>query len=105
MTSPHDAELTAVATSLVDDSTRTLFRDLLASALQDLIEAEVTGRIGAGPHERTETRTGLRNGHRPRLLSIPTGDVELAIPKTRTGSFFHHSTGLRPAQPEGRHLG
>ncbi len=36
----------------------------------------------------TEARTGQRNGHRPRLLSTPAGDVELAIPKTRTGSFF-----------------
>jgi len=86
--STHDADLTAVATSLVDDTTRTLFRDLLARGLQDLIEAELTGRIGAAPHERTDTRTTLRNGHRPRLLSTPAGDVELAIPKTRTGSFF-----------------
>jgi len=88
MAATHDAELAAVAATLVDDSTRTLFRDLLAGALQDLIEAELTGRIGAEPHERTDARTGLRNGHRPRLLSTPAGDVALAIPKTRTGSFF-----------------
>jgi Transposase, Mutator family len=36
----------------------------------------------------TATRTGLRNGSRPRLLSTPAGDLELAIPKLRTGSFF-----------------
>jgi transposase-like protein len=29
-----------------------------------------------------------RNGHRPRLLSTPAGDVELAIPKLREGAFF-----------------
>ncbi len=54
----------------------------------DLIEAELTERIGAAPHERTEARTGQRNGQHPRLLSTPAGDVELAIPKTRTGSSF-----------------
>jgi putative transposase len=53
-----------------------------------LIEVEATAAIGAGLHERTETRTAQRNGHRPRLLSTPAGDVELAIPKLRTGSFF-----------------
>jgi transposase-like protein len=56
--------------------------------LQQLIEAEVTAFIGAGPHERTDTRSNQRNGHRPRLLSTPAGDVELEIPKLRQGSFF-----------------
>ena len=83
MATTHDADLTAVAASLVDDTTRTVFRDLLAGALQDLIEAELTERIGAARHERTDSRTAQRNGHRPRLLSTPAGDVELAIPKTR----------------------
>ena len=34
-----------------------------------LIDAEVTALIGAGPHERTETRTNQRNGSRPRTLN------------------------------------
>jgi putative transposase len=53
-----------------------------------LIEAEATAVIGAAPHERTGTRTTQRNGHRPRLLSTPAGDVDLEIPKLRQGSFF-----------------
>src|SRR4051794_29866518 len=56
--------------------------------LQQLIEAEATAVIGARPHERTDARTAQRNGHRPRLLSTPAGDVELGIPKLRQGSFF-----------------
>jgi putative transposase len=56
--------------------------------LQALIEVEATEVIGAGPHERTATRTNQRNGRRPRLLSTKAGDVELAIPKLRRGSFF-----------------
>jgi hypothetical protein len=35
---------------------------------QALVEAELTAVIGAGPHERTETRTAQRNGSRPRIL-------------------------------------
>src|SRR4051812_18050018 len=56
--------------------------------LQALIDAEATGAIGAGPHERTETRTNQRNGTRSKLLRTKAGDVELAIPKLRHGSFF-----------------
>ncbi|WP_231100738.1 transposase, partial [Mycobacterium avium] len=43
---------------------------------------------GASPHERTETRSNQRNGSRPRTLSTVAGDLELRIPKLRTGSFF-----------------
>jgi putative transposase len=56
--------------------------------LQALIDAEATTIIGAAPHERTETRTNQRNGTRPRLLATKAGDVNLAIPKLRHGSFF-----------------
>ena len=56
--------------------------------LQALIDAEATEVIGASPYERTESRTNQRNGTRPRLLSTKAGDLELAIPKLRRGSFF-----------------
>jgi putative transposase len=55
---------------------------------QALIEAELTAVIGAGPHERSDSRSAQRNGHRPRTLSTTAGDLELRIPKLRTGSFF-----------------
>jgi putative transposase len=56
--------------------------------LQELIEAEATAVIGAGLHERSESRVVQRNGHRSRILSTTAGDLELAIPKLRAGSFF-----------------
>jgi transposase-like protein len=55
---------------------------------QALIEADATARIGAEPHQRTEARTTQRNGYRDRLVTTAAGDVELRIPKLRTGSFF-----------------
>ena len=86
MASADDARLTAVVAEVLDDGTRTLFRDVLRGALQELIETELTGQIGAALHERTEERTNQRNGHRPRVLSTPAGDVALGIPKVRVGS-------------------
>jgi putative transposase len=55
---------------------------------QALIEAELTDAIGAARHQRSDERTAQRNGHRSRVLSTPAGDLELRIPKLRTGSFF-----------------
>lgn len=55
---------------------------------QALIDAELTAVIGAGPWERSEDRLAHRNGSRPRTLSTTAGDLELQIPKLRSGSFF-----------------
>lgn len=55
---------------------------------QALIDAELSAVIGAGPHEPTATRSNQRNGSRARTLSTTAGDLELRIPKLRTGSFF-----------------
>ncbi len=63
-------------------------RQAAETVYQALIEAELTDTIGATPHQRTEERTAQRNGHRTRILSTTAGDLELRIPKLRTGSFF-----------------
>ena len=65
-----------------------LMRKMLTAMLQALIDAEATAHIGAGPHERTQTRTTQRNGTREKVVTTGTGDVMVRIPKTRTGSFF-----------------
>ena len=65
-----------------------LIREAVRFVFQELIEAEAATQIGAKPYERTESRTTERNGHRPRVLATTAGDIELRIPKTRTGSFF-----------------
>ena len=65
-----------------------LIRSSVEMVLQALIDAEATEVIGAGRHERTPSRTNQRNGSRAKLLATKAGDVELAIPKLRHGSFF-----------------
>jgi putative transposase len=63
-------------------------REAMQLVLQALIDLEADQVIGAGRYERSPTRTTHRNGSRSRLLSTKAGDVELAIPKLRHGSFF-----------------
>ena len=86
----HEFALSDLAARLLgtDASLSTSLRDILTVALQELIEAELTATIGAGPGERTSERVTQRNGHRPKLVSTPAGDVEIGIPKLRQGSFF-----------------
>jgi putative transposase len=88
MADVHDGRLLELVGELGGDRVRDLFRDLLERSLQELIDAELTGVVGAERYERTDTRTNRRNGARPRMLSTPAGDVELQIPKVRVGSFF-----------------
>ena len=63
-------------------------RECVRVAMQELIETEAAAAVGAGRYERSESRTTERNGNRPRLLTTHAGDVQLAIPKLRAGSFF-----------------
>ncbi|HEX4217089.1 MAG TPA: IS256 family transposase [Acidimicrobiales bacterium] len=65
-----------------------LIKEAAALVCQELIEVELSAQIGADRYERTSSRVNERNGHRPRVLSTKAGDVELAIPKLRKGSFF-----------------
>lgn len=83
-----DHDLSELLAALKAGEVTDTIRTSLEWILQQLIEAEATAFIGAAPHERTESRVTQRNGHRPRLLSTPAGDVELEIPKLRQGSFF-----------------
>jgi putative transposase len=76
--------LEALKAAEVDDR----IRKAAETIYQALIEAELSSVIGAVPHQRTDTRSGWRNGHRPRTVTTTAGDLELRIPKLRAGSFF-----------------
>src|SRR5438552_1315908 len=64
-------------------------RESLAWVVQQLMELEVSELIGAGHGERApEERLTQRNGYRSRPWSTRAGELELAIPKIRRGSYF-----------------
>ena len=87
MTEPRIALLTRLeqaASSAEPD----VLRQALRWAIEELMEADVTAQLGAAPHERTPERTGYRNGYRVRPFDSRMGALEIAIPKTRTGSYF-----------------
>jgi transposase-like protein len=78
-------EVKAIEQALTDspDFLKTIVRE----ALQEILEAEMTDHLGADKHERSESRTGVRNGYKTRQLNTRVGKIALAIPQARDGSF------------------
>jgi putative transposase len=62
-------------------------RQIVERVLQEMLEAEMTEHIGAAPYERTQKRTGQRNGYKPRALKTRVGTLNLSVPQDREGTF------------------
>ena len=66
-----------------------MLRDSVAWLVAELMDAEVGELTGAELGERApDRRQTQRNGYRPRRWDTRVGELELAIPKLRTGSYF-----------------
>jgi putative transposase len=74
---------------LLEEEGLDFLRESLMWVVQQLMEAEVSELIGAERGERApEERLTHRNGYRPRRWDTRAGELELAIPKLRRGSYF-----------------
>src|SRR3954449_6753590 len=62
-------------------------RALVRTALQEVLEAEMTEALGAERGERTAGRLGYRSGYYGRTLITRVGKLELRVPQDRTGRF------------------
>jgi putative transposase len=82
--------MTAVqlADKLLSDEHIDVVRESVAWMVEQLMEAEVSAQIGAELGERTPARVTHRNGYRPRTWATRVGEMDLAIPRLRTGSYF-----------------
>jgi transposase-like protein len=57
---------------------------MLTTFINTLMSAEADAVYGA----RSEARTNVRNGYRPREFDTRAGTLQVAIPKLRSGSYF-----------------
>jgi len=62
-------------------------KKIVESVLQELLEVKMTEHVGAAPYERSERRTGHRNGYKPRALRTRVGTLNLLVPQDREGTF------------------
>jgi len=77
-----------VVSYLLEEDGVDFLRESLLWVVQQLMEAEVSELVGAEHGERSEERLTHRNGYRPRRWHTRAGELELAIPKIRRGSYF-----------------
>ncbi len=66
-------------------------RAMVETCLHRMMEEEVAKHLSAGPHERTASRQGYRNGHRQRTWKTRVGELDLQVPQTRGGEPYHPS--------------
>ena len=69
-----------------------VIRESVAAMVAELIEAEVAEHVGAEHSERAPgQRSAQRNGYRTRAWKTRAGELELAIPKLRSGPAYFPS--------------
>src|SRR5512142_3299293 len=73
---------------LLEEQDGDILREGVRVLAQALMDTEVTALVGAERHERTDDRTGYRNGTRTRSWHTRLGTIDLAIPKVRPGTYF-----------------
>ena len=79
-----------VVAKTMDGRLEDFVREAVALVARELMEGEISAEIGAGLGEvAPETRLTHRNGYRPRAWETRVGEIELLIPKKRSGpSYF-----------------
>ena len=85
MTTPE-----VVARTLITEHSDFL-REAVAAVAAQLMEAEISAQIGAGKGEVAETGSTHRNGYRPRPWATRVGEIELAVPRKRSGESYFPS--------------
>ncbi len=68
-----------------------LLRDAVGLVVRELMEAEVATLTGAGRGERTPERVTNLNGYRERAWETRVGEIDLQIPRTRSGPAYFPS--------------
>ena len=73
---------------LLSEDRNSAFAKLLQDSLNSILKAESAEQLKAQPYERTDERTGSRNGFRDRPLTTRIGAITLKVPKHRDGEPF-----------------
>lgn len=87
MTTPTIA-LTEYLHKLGLDGNKDFLQESVRIMSQMLMELEVEQQTGAARHERSPERKTQRNGYREREWATRVGEIDLRIPKLRSGSYF-----------------
>jgi len=87
MTQKQHSAKEAVDWKEIFRSDRDGMRALIQQVVQDVLEAEMDGTVGAQKSERSEARVGYRAGYYTRTLVTRVGKLVLRVPQDRQGRF------------------
>ena len=90
MTEGQSMTVADVVAKTMDGRLEDFVREAVALVARELMEGEISAEIGAGLGEvAPESRLTHRNGYRPRGWETRVGEIELLVPKKRSGpSYF-----------------
>jgi transposase-like protein len=61
---------------------------LFKRGIESLLNAELTAHLGYDKHEKaTERRSNARNGTSPKTIKTTEGELQIDVPRDRTGEF------------------
>lgn len=63
------------------------FAGFVSAILNQVLNAQASEQVGAGPYERSEGRQNYRNGSRERAFNTRIGKLRLLVPRLRNGEF------------------
>ncbi len=91
MAEGHSMTVADVVADVLAGEAGDFLREAVALVARELMEAEISARIGAARGEVSAERTTHRNGYRARAWETRVGEIELAIPRARTGPAYFPS--------------
>jgi putative transposase len=80
-----------VVAKVIESGDADFLREAVAHLAQQLMEAEITAQVGAAHGERSPERATHRNGYRPRPWETRAGEIELLVPRKRSGAAYFPS--------------
>lgn len=75
--------------TIILNTSEDFMKRALERMLNLIMELEVEATAGAAKHERSAERKAYRNGTRKRQLATGVGEIELKIPKLRSGESYY----------------
>jgi len=91
MAEGHSMTVAAVVADVLAGEAGDFLRGAVELVARELMEAEISAQIGAARGEVSAERTSHRNGYRPRGWETRVGELELAIPRARSGPAYFPS--------------
>lgn len=68
-----------------------VLKSMVRVMMQEVMHEELRQHLDAEEYERTGSRRGYRNGHKPRTLNTRVGKLELEMPQVRDTDPYHPS--------------